>query len=367
VFPEWTWIVGLLLGATIGSFLNVVIYRTPKGMSLSDPKHSFCPKCEHRLGVADLFPLFSWLFSRGRCRHCKEPVPIRYFLVELINGAIWAGLWYRFLVVGWSPATAIAYAAAVAILVAIIFIDWELYMIPDELNAALLIVALAYRLYTGTIVDGLIGALVGWGLLWGIAVMGRVIFQKDAMGHGDIKMMRGVGALLGAGLLAISLALAVVSGLVIGLILIAVESSMRKKRGETEPEPDADEAYVEDKEPIGSLMFWGGAYLVGLDVFAVLIPPLRRAIEAKLPEGQAEEEEDDWKPSLTTIPFGPYLAIGSIVCMLFGNVLLDAFNAYWRNATEPNAAQVSPHIGQSGLVAGFTLDDGVERSGFDRQ
>jgi leader peptidase (prepilin peptidase) / N-methyltransferase len=361
LFPEWTWIVGVLLGATIGSFLNVVIYRTPRGMSLSNPKHSFCPSCEHQLGVLDLFPLFSWLFSRGRCRHCKEKVPVRYFLVELLNGAIWGGIWYVFLVQSAMPATAIAYAAAAATLVAIIFIDWELYIIPDELNAALLLIGIGFAAYTGGWEMALKGALLGWGLLWGIALLGRLLFQKDAMGHGDIKMMRGVGAVLGPALLAISLGLAVVSGLVIGLILIAIEARMRKAAQAEEAAAEEDEGEV-DKEPIGSLVGWGAAYLVGVDVFAAFIPPLRRAIEAKFPEAQSEEEDETWKPSLTTIPFGPYLAIGSIACMLFGGPLLKAAENYWRHATDPSAATaVSPRVASNNSV------DMVERTLLERQ
>jgi leader peptidase (prepilin peptidase)/N-methyltransferase len=159
------------------------------------------------------------------------------------------------------------------------------------------------------------------------------------MGHGDIKMMRGVGALLGPALLAISLGLAVVSGLVIGLVLIAVEANMRKKQAAGQEQDE--EPYVDDKEPLGSLFGWGVAYLLCVDAFAAVVPPLGRWIEKQLPEGQQEEAEDDWQPSLTTIPFGPYLAIGSIACMLFGNQLLGMVEAYWKHATEP-AAMTQP-------------------------
>src|SRR5689334_17322278 len=104
----WTWVVGLFLGATIGSFLNVVIYRMPRGLSLSDPPRSFCPKCKHELGFWDLFPLLSWLLLRGKCRYCQAKVSARYFFVELVNGSIWAGIWYQYLVLGSDPITALA-------------------------------------------------------------------------------------------------------------------------------------------------------------------------------------------------------------------------------------------------------------------
>ena len=110
LFPEWTWIVGLLIGASIGSFLNVVIYRMPRGLSVKEPKHSFCPSCKHQLGVPDLFPLLSWLFSRGKCRHCGSSVSPRYFIVELFTGGLFAGFWYQWLIAGWEPARAICLA-----------------------------------------------------------------------------------------------------------------------------------------------------------------------------------------------------------------------------------------------------------------
>src|SRR5689334_22923911 len=96
--PGWTSILGFIFGAVVGSFLNVVIYRTPRGISLGKPKHSFCPKCNHQLGVPDLFPLLSWVLSGRRCRYCGKPVSSRYFWVELANGLIWMGIWQQYLV-----------------------------------------------------------------------------------------------------------------------------------------------------------------------------------------------------------------------------------------------------------------------------
>ena len=226
MFVAWSWVAGLLIGSAIGSFLNVVIYRTPRGISLSDPKNSFCPNCKHRLTALDLFPLFSWLLLRGRCRHCKAKVSSRYFFVELITGAIWGGLWYQYLVASWDPAKGIAYAFAASALVAIIFIDWELYIIPDQVNAWLLVFGLGYngwllirhdpRAWTWGMPSSIAGALVGIGVLWGIAFLGRLVFRKDAMGHGDIKMARGIGAVLFPALAGISFGLAVIMGAVLG-------------------------------------------------------------------------------------------------------------------------------------------------------
>jgi leader peptidase (prepilin peptidase) / N-methyltransferase len=236
MFPEWTWIIGLMIGATIGSFLNVVIYRMPRNMLLGQPKNSFCPNCKHQLGIADLVPLFSWILSKGKCRHCQKTVPSRYFWVELVNGVIWAGIWYRFFCAeptGKEWIMGCFYALAAAALVAIIFIDGEHFIIPDEINAFLLFLGVAFHLLNGTFRECWTGYLMGWGIIFGIAFLGRVGFGKDAMGHGDIKMMRGVGALIGPILTVLDVGIAIVTGLVFGLVFIAIAIQKEKSAAGT--------------------------------------------------------------------------------------------------------------------------------------
>ncbi len=329
--PGWSWVIGLMIGAAIGSFLNVVIYRVPRGISLSNPPKSFCPNCKHSLGFPDLFPLFSYLASRGKCRYCSQPVASRYFWVELINGSLWALIWWQFVIVDFQPLRAAFYAFMSAALVAVIFIDWELYIIPDELNATLLVLGAAYHLFDKTPMTALYGALLGWGLLWGIALFGRVLFRKDAMGHGDIKMMRGVGALLGPGLLLANLMIAVVSGLVVGLLLLGISSFGKNRAGE-EAE---DEGELEPPESIPSLLLHGAWYLFCMDIVGVFVP----AVYKWIGESPSEEnvEDEDWKPSLTTIPFGPYLAAGAILCMLFAAPINKAGLDYLQKLSHPTA------------------------------
>lgn len=330
MIPNWSWVIGLMLGATIGSFLNVVIYRLPRGLSLSNPPKSFCPNCKHSLGWQDLFPLFSYLASGRKCRYCAQPVSSRYFWVELLNGSLWAVIWWQFLIASNQPLRACFYALMAAALVAVIFIDWELYIIPDELNATLLVFGIAYHAFDKTIMIALTGALLGWGLLWGIALLGRILFGKDAMGHGDIKMMRGVGALLGPGLLVANMAIAVVAGLVIGLAMLGLAS-----RGKSESEADdAEEEYL-PPETIGSLFIHGAWYLFCLDIVGIFVPKIYTLIG----ESPSEEhvDDDNWKPSLTTIPFGPYLAIGAIICMLFAAPIEKGISDYLKNIAHTTA------------------------------
>lgn len=338
MFYGWTWVVGLMIGATIGSFLNVVIYRMPRGISLSEPSRSFCPHCKHPLGFLDLFPLFSWLVLRGKCRYCGAKVSSRYFFVELFNGAIWAGIWYQYLILKAEPATAIAYFAAASTLVAIIFIDWELYIIPDQINAFLFVVGLAYngwlfathdkRAMTWGMPSSVAGALVGVGVLWGIAFIGRLIFGKDAMGHGDIKMARGIGAVLFPAIATASFGLAVVLGAVLGVIQIL---ALRKKGEPEEPSSEEDEAPI-PPESIGSLLKAGIGYLFCFDVIGLFLPRFYVSYFGEDPFTPVQEM-DEFEVSATMIPFGPYLALGAIVATIFQTQLVAAWVAYVNTVT----------------------------------
>ena len=342
MFPEWTWIFGLAFGAAIGSFLNVVIYRMPRGLSLSDPPNSFCPKCKHRLLMGDMIPLFTWLFRQGRCKYCGDKITSRYFWVELLNGAIWAGIWWQYLIAGDDWVKALCYAFAASTLVAIIFIDWELYIIPDQINAFLLFLGLAYNAWlyaqgspaaaTWGIPSSVAGALVGVGVLWGIAFLGRLIFGKDAMGHGDIKMARGTGAILFPALAVTSFGLAVALGAVLGVAQVFLRP--RKESGEqTDTEKDQNpEEEPYQPESIGSLLKCGLGYILCIDVIGLFVPKLYKAWFAEDPYAPIEDLED-FEADFTMIPFGPYLALGAIVGTVFEKQLLSAVRSYLRWAT----------------------------------
>lgn len=357
--PEWTTLLGFVFGAIVGSFLNVVIYRMPRAKSLSNPKHSFCPKCGHQLNVPDLFPLLSWLFSGRKCRYCGQPVSSRYFWVELFTGLIWMGVWYQYLL-GPAPdmGKAIAYALTAAALVAIIFIDIELYLIPDQINAFIFFVGLGYNFWlysigspaatTWGIPSSVAGALTGVGVLWGIAFFGRLAFGKDAMGHGDIKMARGIGAVLFPAVAGISFGLAVLLGAVLGLILVAFRGKVSHPEPPSPPEAEGlgskasflqqilnfVRSRIEGRqddgtfaEPIGSLLKSGAGYILCLDVIGLFVPKFYMSYFGEdpfLPPDDLETFEAD----RTMIPFGPYLALGAILAAVFERQLLDGVNAY---------------------------------------
>ncbi len=341
LLSPWTAIVGFILGALAGSFLNMLIWRLPRGKSLVAPPHSICPNCNHRLTALDLIPIVSWLRTGGKCRHCGVPIASRYLWVEVLVGTLFAIVWVQKMTVGLDPDWGgfFAYAAVAAILVAIIFIDWELYIIPDELNAALLFVGLLYNGLHGQLHEAILGAFLGWALIWGFVFLGRVAFGKDAMGDGDIKMMRGVGALLGPTLLLANVGLGVVLGLVGGIVGLAVES--RKGTGIPEPETPSSEGEAIEATPIPLVLLGGALYLFCIDVVALFVPPLMRWIVGRYP-AELVNEEEDWQPSATTIPFGPYLAAGALICMLAGGPIERGMKNYWDNATGASVSAPAP-------------------------
>lgn len=137
-FHFWT-VVIFVLGCTVGSFLNVCIHRMPRGESIVHPP-SHCPHCKYSIPWYLNIPLFTWLFLRGRCANCGAPIAVRYFLVELLTGVLFAGCWLRY---GMWPWVALAYCIFVAGLVAAAFIDFEHFIIPDEITIGGIVVGIA--------------------------------------------------------------------------------------------------------------------------------------------------------------------------------------------------------------------------------
>ncbi|MEN8374531.1 MAG: prepilin peptidase [Gemmatimonadota bacterium] len=190
----WAWVVAAPLGAALGSFLNVCVHRWPIDQSVVSPRSS-CPVCERSIAWYDNLPVLSWLLLRGRCRGCAEPISVQYPLVELAVAGIWGG------VVAWSGPSveAVRIAVFLTILLGIALTDARHYIIPDEFSMGGLAIGLGFAAIPGDtpLTTALLGAAVGFGLLWAMAVLGERAFKKPAMGGGDIKMMAMVGAFLG--------------------------------------------------------------------------------------------------------------------------------------------------------------------------
>ncbi|NPV28511.1 MAG: prepilin peptidase [Firmicutes bacterium] len=202
-----------LLGLFIGSFLNVVIYRMPRGESVVAGR-SRCPACGQALAWYDLVPVLSYLALRGRCRYCRTPISPRYLLVELLTGAVFAALFYRF---GPTPALA-KYLFLGAVLIAATFIDLEHYLIPDRLVLAGLAGAAVLGFAAGDV--GIWSALAGCAAGAGFLLL-VVVISKGGMGGGDVKLAAVTGLFLGWPLGSLGIFLgACVGGLVAFFLLL---------------------------------------------------------------------------------------------------------------------------------------------------
>ncbi len=176
-------IFAFLLGACIGSFLNVVIYRLPRDLSVNQPRRSFCPECKQQIPWHRNLPLVSWLALRGRCAHCGARIAFRYFAVELLTALLFLIIWRSF-----SPALALAYGIFIALVIAATFIDFEHYIIPDEITlggtvAGILATLIVPQLMgTDQRVRALIlsaaAAALGYVLLWLVLEGGKLVFGK---------------------------------------------------------------------------------------------------------------------------------------------------------------------------------------------
>ena len=187
-------LIGGLFGAVIGSFLNVCIVRWPAEQSVVKPR-SRCPKCGYQLTWADNIPMVSWLLLGGKCRSCKEPISALYPTVELATALVWAWMAGTR---GFTP-EALGGALFCTILLGIAMTDAREYLIPDEFTLGGLVIGLLFAAAGGTaaLLTAVVGAAVGFGVLWLVGVAGTWAFKEEAMGGGDIKMMAMVGAFLG--------------------------------------------------------------------------------------------------------------------------------------------------------------------------
>lgn len=249
------------VGACIGSFLNVVIYRIPAGVSLLYPP-SRCPRCLHRLKFYDNVPILGWLWLKRKCRHCRTKISSRYPAIEAATGILFVLVFWAFNL----PLPGLGYWAFVSWLLALSLIDWDTLTLPNSLTQSGLIAGLIFQAAVGWttggipgaasfVIKGVVGAVVAIWIFDLITILGSITFGKTAMGGGDAKLAALMGAWLGWKLTLLAGFLACAIGAFAG----------------------------------------GGAIALGL-------------IDRRQP-----------------MPFGPFLAIGAGIALFFGDALIDGY------------------------------------------
>ncbi|PLX41286.1 MAG: prepilin peptidase [Deltaproteobacteria bacterium] len=206
-----------LLGAAVGSFLNVVIYRLPLGLSIVSPPSS-CPRCDTRISALQNIPVVSYILLRGRCAKCREPISIRYPLVEALTSVLTALLWLRF---GEDPLLFGIYFIFMAAMVAVVFIDIDHKIIPDSISLGGIVLGFAASFFTPVgWVDSLIGIVAGAGSLFLVAWGYHIITGKEGMGMGDVKLLGAIGAFLGWQSVLFTIFVSSVTGSVVGVVAL---------------------------------------------------------------------------------------------------------------------------------------------------
>lgn len=241
-----------LVSLCIGSFLNVVTYRLPLMMQkewqtecrllladeLTSPKteqttsqttdtfnlvkpNSSCPKCKAAIKPWQNIPIFSWLFLKGKCATCDNPISVRYPIVEAITAILSLVVAYTF----GATEQALLYIVVTWALVALTFIDIDHMLLPDQLTLPLLWLALIASVVGYTIApsDAIIGAACGYLSLWSVFWLFKLITGKEGMGYGDFKLLAVFGALLGWQSLLTIILLSSVVGAVIGIALLSIQ------------------------------------------------------------------------------------------------------------------------------------------------
>lgn len=217
MWPQWFPLaLGAMFGGVLGSFLNVCIYRIPRDLSVVFPPSS-CPHCGTRIAPYDNVPVLAWLWLRGRCRSCREPISWRYPAVEAFTAVLFAYLVWRFGLT-WELLPALVFTAA---MVVVTLVDFDAYIIPDAITLPGIAIGLASTFVTPvTLLDGVLGALEGYAFLFGLAWVYKRTKGIEGMGEGDFKLAAMLGAFLGwAGVLLV-IFLASFAGTLAGLALM---------------------------------------------------------------------------------------------------------------------------------------------------
>lgn len=335
-----------IFGLNIGSFLNVVIWRLPRGGSIAQPTWSYCPKCEHRLGTLDLVPVFSFLLLGRKCRYCREPISWRYPAIETLTALIFMAVAYCF---GWSLDT-VFYCLFAAALVCVFFIDLEHFIIPDGLNLTIAVIGFVHNgvaIATGqrgqfTVIHGhsvpasVIGFAVYAALIYTVGLLGYVFLVSFADRRKN-PFVAGWEYVADNVLDWWEIGIFYVSRVIPPLRRYAVEPVPLEGFTAQEIEEDEDSGAMGGGDGklaagIGANLYW----LLSLQSFliAIFLGALIGSV-IKLRLGRKFGDR-------TSIPFGPHMALGAMISLLFGMYLAAGYGAYVRWARGASTTQVAP-------------------------
>lgn len=233
-------------GACVGSFLNVCIYRIPLDQSVVKPR-SHCPTCGNLIVWYMNIPVLSWLFLRGRCAYCKNPISYRYALVELLTAVLFVLVYLKLVAPALLGTSPLAHPLLVPIfwlvlagLIVGTFIDFDHYILPDSVTiggmvlgpilSALVPALQGTTIWWESLMQSGIGLAVGFGALFAVAWAGEKVFKKEAMGFGDVKLMGAIGAFFGWPSILFCIFLSSLLGSIVGVSLIVSGGAQMQSR-----------------------------------------------------------------------------------------------------------------------------------------
>jgi len=227
LFSSLIYIIFFPLGLIIGSFLNVCIWRLPRGESIVYPG-SHCPLCGASIKWFDNIPMLSFLLLRGKCRSCGGRISFRYPLVELLTACLFVAI-YRFFSIS---SHTLIYILFTSSLITVGFIDLDKRIIPNLITLPGIALGLIFPLFLPhlSLKDSLLGAILGGGILLLVGIFGKIIFKKPAMGGGDVKLAAMIGVFLGWQQILLILFLSFLIGAVIGTTVELIKGTLSKRR-----------------------------------------------------------------------------------------------------------------------------------------
>jgi leader peptidase (prepilin peptidase)/N-methyltransferase len=202
-------------GAAIGSFLNVLIYRLPRRISIIAPQ-SFCPNCKKPIRWYENVPILSYLFLRGKCARCQKVISLRYPVVEMLTSLLFIYTLSRYHLTLESIFIAFFFCA----MIVVSFIDFSFQVIPDVISLPGIVLGILYQILAGGFIAGFIGMLFGGGLILLIRVIGGKVYKKEVMGMGDVYLTAMIGVFVGFPFIIPAIFIAALVGAVLGIIFI---------------------------------------------------------------------------------------------------------------------------------------------------